>query len=179
MGQADAGHGPSEARACTPLELFFDLCFVVAVSQAAARLHQALIEGHVGAGLLGYLMVFFAIWWALVNFSAFCLYRITTMVRIAGALVLASGVPPALDRLAGFAVLVLAELTVPLWAERAAHGSLRRILRRPSRRPLRRGSLSGGMDVRAVGGMPSPWPSTAEASTCPFVSPFCSRRRRG
>jgi len=85
-------------RSSTPLELFYDLCFVVAVSLAAARLHHALGEQHIGAGLLGYLMVFFAIWWAWMNFTWFAsaydtddaLYRGTTLVQIAGALVLAA-----------------------------------------------------------------------------------------
>ncbi|WP_028934408.1 low temperature requirement protein A [Pseudonocardia spinosispora] len=94
-----------EHRAATPLELFFDLCFVVAVSLAAAQLHHALTEQHVGAGLLGYLMVFFAIWWAWMNFTWFAsaydtddaMYRVTTLVQMAGALVLAAGVPSAAD----------------------------------------------------------------------------------
>ena len=94
-------------RSSTPLELFYDLCFVVAVSLAAARLHHALGEQHIGAGLLGYLMVFFAIWWAWMNFTWFAsaydtddaLYRGTTLVQIAGALVLAAGVPTAFDRI--------------------------------------------------------------------------------
>ncbi len=56
------GRDPDEPhRAATPLELLFDLCFVVAVAQAAAELHHALTEGHTGAGVLGYLLVFFAI----------------------------------------------------------------------------------------------------------------------
>ena len=43
---------PDEAhRASTPLELLFDLCFVVAVAQAAAELHHAVAEDHVGAGV--------------------------------------------------------------------------------------------------------------------------------
>jgi len=37
-----------EHRASTPLELFFDLCFVVAVAQAGGRLVHAVAEGHVG-----------------------------------------------------------------------------------------------------------------------------------
>ena len=99
---------PSEPhRASTPLELFFDLCFVVAVSLAAARLHHALGEHHIAAGLTGYLMVFFAIWWAWMNFTWFAsaydtddaLYRLTTLVQITGALVLAAGVPEAFDQL--------------------------------------------------------------------------------
>src|ERR1041384_2914196 len=92
-------------RVSTPLELFFDLCFVVAVSQAALPLHHALAEGHVLVGVRGFLMVFFAIWWAWMNFTWFAsaydtdddVYRITTLVQIAGALVLAAGVAPAFD----------------------------------------------------------------------------------
>ena len=44
-------------RVATPLELFFDLCFVVAVAQAGAALHHAVAEDHVGAGALGYALV--------------------------------------------------------------------------------------------------------------------------
>ncbi|MDO3704916.1 low temperature requirement protein A [Micromonospora sp. C28SCA-DRY-2] len=90
-------------RAATPLELFFDLCFVVAVAQAAANLHHDLAEDHVGHAVRSYLMVFFAIWWAWMNFTWFAsaydtdddVYRITTLVQIAGALILAAGVPRA------------------------------------------------------------------------------------
>ncbi|GAA0544515.1 low temperature requirement protein A [Paractinoplanes ferrugineus] len=178
-------------RVSTPLELFFDLCFVVAVAQAAAPLHHSIAEDHLLPGLRGYLMVFFAIWWAWMNFTWFAsaydtdddVYRITTFVQIAGALVLAAGVGPAFEdndfrvitigyvimRLAlvaqwlrasrsdrprrdvalryalgvtvvqllwilrlwapeswpvlpVFLVLVLADIAVPIWAERAAGG---------------------------------------------------------
>jgi low temperature requirement protein LtrA len=176
-----------EHRASTPLELLFDLCFVVAVGQAAARLHHSVGEAHVGHGLLGYVGVFFAIWWAWMNFSWFAsaydqddvLYRLLTLVQMSGVLVLATGVDAAFEtqdftrvtvgyvimrvpmtlqwlraaagdptrraialRYAGglvitqtgwivrlalphslgtlsWAVLVVAELTVPIWAERA------------------------------------------------------------
>ncbi|MFH8490589.1 low temperature requirement protein A [Streptomyces longisporoflavus] len=44
--------GRSEAhRAATPLELFFDLCFVVAVAQAGVELVHAVAEGHAGEGV--------------------------------------------------------------------------------------------------------------------------------
>ncbi|MFJ6697310.1 low temperature requirement protein A [Streptomyces sp. NPDC091272] len=96
----DEGH-----RAATPLELFFDLCFVVAVAQAGARLVHAVAEGHFGSGVLGYFLVFFAIWWAWVNFTWFAsaydnddvFYRVAVLVQIAGVLVLAAGVPRAFD----------------------------------------------------------------------------------
>lgn len=183
-----AGRDPSQGhRASTPLELLFDLCFVVGVAQAAASLHHALSEGHPGSGVLGYAMVFFAIWWAWMNFTWFAsaydtddvLYRLLVLAQITGVLILAAGVPRAFGErdfglvtlgyavmrlamvglwvraaredvpgracarryavgvtlvqagwiarlaltgqagLAGFLVLVLAELAVPLWAERA------------------------------------------------------------
>lgn len=98
--RADEAH-----RAATPLELFFDLCFVAAVAQAANRLHHDLGEGHFSHALPSYLFVFFAIWWAWMNFTWFAsaydtdddFYRLTTLVQIAGALVLAAGVPRAFD----------------------------------------------------------------------------------
>ena len=92
-------------RSATPLELFFDLCFVVAVAQAAGSLHHALVEDHLKQAALGYPMVFFAIWWAWMNFTWFSsaydtddvVYRLATLVQIAGVLILAAGVPRAFN----------------------------------------------------------------------------------
>ncbi|OJY48730.1 MAG: hypothetical protein BGP03_31615 [Pseudonocardia sp. 73-21] len=91
-------------RTSTPLELLFDLCFVVAVSQAAAQLARGLEEGHLGT-LGGYAMVFFAIWWSWMNVTWFASaydtddvpYRLLTLVQMAGVLILAAGVPAALN----------------------------------------------------------------------------------
>jgi low temperature requirement protein LtrA len=101
-----AARDPHEPhRAATPLELLFDLCFVVAVAQAAAGLHHGVAAGHAGSSVLGYAMVFFAIWWAWMNFTWFASaydtddvpYRVTALVQIAGVLVLAAGVPRGLE----------------------------------------------------------------------------------
>ncbi|MFJ3586299.1 low temperature requirement protein A [Streptomyces sp. NPDC090127] len=89
-----------EHRAATPLELFFDLCFVVAVSQAGAELVHAVVEHHAADGIAHYALVFFAIWWAWMNFTWFAsaydnddvLYRVVTLVQIAGVLILAAGI---------------------------------------------------------------------------------------
>ena len=101
--------GPRSAveahRASTPLELFFDLCFVVAVAQAGSSLHHALIEGHAADAVSAFPMVFFAIWWAWMNFTWFASaydnddvpYRLAVLVQIVGALILAAGVPRAFD----------------------------------------------------------------------------------
>jgi low temperature requirement protein LtrA len=102
------GRDPGEDhRASTPLELLFDLCFVVAVAQAAAALHHDLSAGQVGHGLFSYLIVFFTIWWPWVNFTWFASaydtddvpYRLLTFVQIAGVLVVAAGVPRIFDEL--------------------------------------------------------------------------------
>jgi low temperature requirement protein LtrA len=89
-----------EHRVATPLELLFDLTFVVAVAQVAAELAHGIAEGKVGDSLLGYLMVFFAIWWAWMNFTWFASaydtddvpYRLLTLVQMAGVLVFAAGI---------------------------------------------------------------------------------------
>ncbi len=94
-----------EHRTATPLELFYDLVFVVAIAQAASHLHHAVASGHVGEGLLSYGMVFFAIWWAWMNFTWFAsaydtddiAYRLAVFVQITGSLILAAGVPRAFD----------------------------------------------------------------------------------
>jgi len=91
-------------RVSTPLELFFDLCFVVAVAAAASQLHHAEAHaGHLSTDVVSYLMVFFAIWWAWMNVTWFASaydsndvqWRISIFIVIAGALVLAAGVPSA------------------------------------------------------------------------------------
>jgi low temperature requirement protein LtrA len=90
-------------RSASTLELFFDLVFVVAVSIAAVQLHHSLTEGDVLDGLATYGLVFFGIWWAWMNFTWFAtsfdtddwLYRVLTIVQMAGVLVLATGIEPA------------------------------------------------------------------------------------
>src|ERR1700743_1752918 len=88
-------------RVSTPLELFFDLSFAAAVAQAGQQLVHALAEGEPGHGITGDLLVFFAIWWAWVNFTWFASaydtddvpYRLATLVQITGVLVLAARGP--------------------------------------------------------------------------------------
>ena len=98
------GRDPAEAhRAATPLELFVDLTFVVAVAQCAANLHHSIADAHVADAVQVYPMVFFAIWWAWMNFTWFAsaydtddvTYRVAAFVQMAGVLVLAAGVTEA------------------------------------------------------------------------------------
>ncbi|MET8326156.1 low temperature requirement protein A [Streptomyces sp. NPDC005181] len=131
-------------RSSTPLELFFDLCFVVAVAQAGGRLVHAVAEGHPGTGIVGYLTVFFAIWWAWMNFSWFAsaydtddtLYRLVTFVQITGVLILAAGVPRAFDDgdwtlgVIGYVVMRLALTSQWLRVARCTEGAERRVAQR-------------------------------------------------
>ena len=123
------GRDPREEhRASTPLELLFDLCFVVAVAASAAALHHALQGDHLGAGLRDYVLVFFAIWWAWVNYSWFAsaydtgdvVFRLTTFVIMTGVLVLAAAIPrvtgPDHDftlAVVGYAIMRVA--LIPMW----------------------------------------------------------------
>ncbi|MDQ1547009.1 MAG: hypothetical protein QOH69_1913 [Actinomycetota bacterium] len=92
-------------RASSPLELLFDLTFVVAVAQVADELAKTIQSGHALQGIIPFVMVFFAIWWAWMNFTWFASaydtddvpYRLFTLLQIAGVLVLAAGVPAAFE----------------------------------------------------------------------------------
>jgi low temperature requirement protein LtrA len=98
-----AGRDPHEQhRVATPLELLFDLTFVIAFGVAAAQLSHLLAAGHVGVGLVAFLFATFAVCWAWINFTWFAsaydtddwVYRVLTMVQMVGVLVLALGIPP-------------------------------------------------------------------------------------
>lgn len=133
--RTDEGH-----RAATPLELFFDLCFVVAVAQAGVQLVHALAEGEPGRGLIGYAFVFFGVWWAWMNFTWFASaydcddvpYRVATLVQIAGVLVYAAGVPRAFEEndwriaVGGYLIMRLAQTGQWLRAATADTGAGRR-----------------------------------------------------
>ncbi|MEU6998716.1 low temperature requirement protein A [Nonomuraea sp. NPDC046570] len=90
-------------RASSQLELLFDLTFVVAVAVVTAQFAHGIAGGHGLTELIPFLQVFFAIWWAWMNFTWFASsydtddvpYRLLTMVQMAGVLVLAAGVPAA------------------------------------------------------------------------------------
>lgn len=96
------GRDPHEQyRASTPLELLFDLTFVVAFGTAASSLSHALAAEHIGSGILAFVFATFAVTWAWINFSWFAsafdtddwIYRLTTMLQMVGVLVFALGIP--------------------------------------------------------------------------------------
>jgi low temperature requirement protein LtrA len=139
--RARSPHEPH--RTATPLELLFDLVFVVAIAEAAQGLHHEVRMNHIGDGLLGYAMVFFAIWWAWMNFTWFASaydsddvpYRLAVFVQIAGALILAGGVPKMFETqqlnfatVGGYVVMRLAAVTQ--WLRAGAADPERRITAR-------------------------------------------------
>ncbi|MFI0539034.1 low temperature requirement protein LtrA [Streptomyces canus] len=132
--------GRDEAhRVASPLELLFDLCFVVAIAQAGVGLVHFVAEGHAGEGILNYAMIFFAIWWAWMNFTWFAsaydnddaLYRVVTLIQIAGVLVLAAGISRAFEDhdflavLVGYVIMRLALIAQWLRVARSAEGAER------------------------------------------------------
>ncbi|WP_458780192.1 low temperature requirement protein A [Arthrobacter sp. D3-16] len=97
------GRDPHEKhRAATPLELFFDLTFVIAFGVAGSQFAHEIAEARFGAGLLGFSFAMFAVVWAWINFTWFAsaydtddwIFRVVTMVQIVGVLILAMGIEP-------------------------------------------------------------------------------------
>lgn len=139
------GRDPAQPhRTATPLELLFDLTFVVAFSQAGDQTAHLLAEGHLGAALAGFGFATFAICWAWINYSwlasaydnddIFC--RVATLVVMVGVLVLALGLPAAFSSIdegqhldlrvvvAGYVVMRVGNLA--LWLRAARHDVARR-----------------------------------------------------
>lgn len=96
------GRNPREKhRGATPLELLFDLTFVIAFGQASNQLAHSIAEDHAATGIVAFAFGMFAIVWAWINFTWFAsaydtddwFYRLTTMVQMIGVVVLALGLP--------------------------------------------------------------------------------------
>ncbi len=140
-----SGRDPyEEHRSATPLELLYDLTFVVAFGVAADQLAHLIAEGHVRAGIVGFGFAAFAICWCWINFSWFAsaydtddwVFRLATMVQMVGVIVLALGSPPLFHSIdegqnvdntttvAGYVVMRVAMLF--LWLRAARHNPSRR-----------------------------------------------------
>ena len=96
------GRDPHEPhRTATPLELLYDLTFVVAFGTAADQLAHYLAEGHVGAAIEGFCFAVFTITWAWRSYSWFTsafdnddwVFRVATLVQMVGVIVFALGIP--------------------------------------------------------------------------------------
>jgi low temperature requirement protein LtrA len=140
-----SGRDPGEEhRGATPLELLFDLTFVVAFGVASNELAHYLAEGDVRTGVVGFSLATFAVSWAWINYSWFAsaydtddwVFRLSTMVIMVGVIVLALGLEPAFASIAegdtldigvmvaGYVVMRVS--MVFLWAQVARHDPARR-----------------------------------------------------
>jgi len=139
------GRDPDEDhRSATPLELLFDLTFVVAFGIAANELAHYVAEGEVWTGVLGFAFTAFGVSWAWINYSWFAsaydnddwVFRLATMVVMIGVIVLALGLEQAFASIAAGDVLdnrvivagyvVMRVPMIFLWARAARHDPARR-----------------------------------------------------
>ncbi|WP_258044792.1 low temperature requirement protein A [Streptomyces sp. SM11] len=96
------GRDPEEhGRTASPLELLFDLTFVVAVGTASSQFAEMLAEGHAAQAITALVLAMFAISVAWISFSWFAsafatddwLYRALTMIQMIGVVVFSLGLP--------------------------------------------------------------------------------------
>lgn len=88
-------------RAATPLEALYDLVFAAAFGVAGAQFAAGVAAGHAGAAVGAFAFATAAVIWAWINFAWFAsafdtddwLFRVLTMVQMAGVIVLAIGLP--------------------------------------------------------------------------------------
>jgi low temperature requirement protein LtrA len=88
-------------RPVAPLELLYDLTYVIAFGAAAEELTAAIVAGHTDSGVGAYLFVIFAVGWAWLNFTWYssaygnddALFRVATIVQMIGVLMLVFGLP--------------------------------------------------------------------------------------
>jgi low temperature requirement protein LtrA len=128
-----------EGRGSSPLELLFDLTFVIGVGAAAENLAEMTASGYPGRAVLGFVLAMFGILVGWINFSWFASafetddwgYRIATMIQMIGEVVLALGIPQTFHSIeigsqvdvrvlvAGYVVMRIGMLT--LWLRVARH----------------------------------------------------------
>lgn len=120
-------------RVSSSLELFFDLTFAVAVAVAADQLFALERTEALLPAAAAFASVFFGVWWAWMNFSWFAsafdtddwLYRLLTFVQMAGVLVFAAGIEPAMQHFdfrlgtVGYLIMRLAGISQWLRAARS------------------------------------------------------------
>ncbi|NYF13083.1 low temperature requirement protein LtrA [Pseudoclavibacter sp. JAI123] len=90
-----------QGRAATPLELLYDLAFAASFATAGNLFAHGIAEGHTVPAIIGFGFAMFSLVWAWINFSWFAsafdtddwLFRLLTMVQMAGVVILALGLP--------------------------------------------------------------------------------------
>lgn len=126
-------------RAATPLELLFDLVSVIAIAAAAAGLHHTVADAHSFEGIITFVCAFFGIWWAWMNYTWFAsaydnddtLFRLLTIVIMAGSLTMAAGIGALFEsldlRLVVVGYVIMRVAMVALWLRAARHDAEGRI----------------------------------------------------
>lgn len=96
------GRDPAEEhRAATPLELLFDLVFVVAIGAASSQLAHGIAAHHTLPAVAAFIVAIVAISWAWINYSWFSsaydtddwFYRIATFAQMVGVVIVTLGIP--------------------------------------------------------------------------------------
>ena len=91
-------------RSATPLELFYDLIYVIAIASLAAELHHAISAmHHIGHAIGMYFLIFFCIWWPWNTYTWFASgydtddaqFRLASFAQMIGVIIIAVGVKPA------------------------------------------------------------------------------------
>ena len=98
MGGRDAGES---GRVASPLELLFDLVFAAAFGVLGIQFAHGVAAGHLAPALGAFFFGGVAIVWAWINYTWFAsafdtddwLFRVLTLVQMAGVIVLAIGLP--------------------------------------------------------------------------------------
>ena len=139
------GRDASERHhAATPLELLYDLVYVIAFGVAAGQLADLIAEGHAGPAVGAYLFAIFGVSWAWMNFTWFAsaygnddaLFRVATIVQMVGVVVFTLGLPVSfhaaeLGESPNNALLVVGYIImrlplIALWLRAARHDPTRR-----------------------------------------------------
>ena len=134
------GRDPSEShRSATPLELFFDLTFVIAFAQAGTQAAYLLELGHFQPAIIAFSFAVFSITWAWINYSWLAsaydnddiYFRVATMVAMIGVLLIALGMPQFFhsvdegayidNRLMVVGYVIMRVATIALWLRAARH----------------------------------------------------------
>jgi low temperature requirement protein LtrA len=134
------GRDPHErGRSSTPLELLYDLTYVVAFAAASDQLAEQLGAGTVWAALGAYAFAVWSVSWAWLNYTWFAsaygnddvVLRLATIVQMIGVLVLTYGLPVSFEAAANgespnnllmiVGYVVMRVPLIVLWLRAAAH----------------------------------------------------------
>lgn len=97
-----SGRDPEQrSRTVAPLELLFDLAFVIAFGVAASELAIRVADGEIVVATITFVAVMLAVSWDWISFTWFAssydtddwLYRATIMVQLVGVVIFVTGIP--------------------------------------------------------------------------------------